>query len=78
MATPATTPAATSDPRAGTGREKIVPKQTYDVMDATDNTKVVGTYNTQTGKPPVTAFDIIAKEQPAPTSQPDWDWNPQK
>lgn len=63
MADPATTP----DPRAGTGREKIVPDQ-WD-KDGKSFT---------TGKPFVHAFDITAKEQPAPTSQPDWDWNPQK
>ncbi|EAM1616309.1 hypothetical protein EU642_21990 [Salmonella enterica] len=64
MAVPATT--TTPDPRAGTGREQIVPPQFDD--------KGV---SIQTGQPYVSAFDVIAKEQPAPTTQPEWDkWAP--
>ncbi|EGC0267586.1 hypothetical protein H8U31_001337 [Salmonella enterica] len=63
MADATTTP----DPRAGSGRESIVPPQ-----------KDKDGISYATGKPYVTGFDIVANEQPAPTAQPDWNWNPLK
>ncbi|EJG5414257.1 hypothetical protein NAD41_000858 [Salmonella enterica] len=65
MADPATTtPAVDIDPRAGTGRESIVPPQ----VDAQGNSII-------TGKPATTAFDIQIAEAAKRGAPPDPHWD---